>query len=138
VQLAWSDFVWVGQTGSYEVFSTHIDSSNVAGANRTLSIGAPAQQRADVATSGSGYMMVYRSAATPLSRVLAQPLDAAGIPLTTEPIELDASTDSINYPGSPAVAWNGSLYMVAWSNSTGVVARASNQTGRRSIRRRSW
>ena len=129
LQLAWSDFVWVGQTGSYEVFSTHIDPSNVAGEMRTLSIGAPAQQRADVATSGSGYMMVYRSATTPLSRVLAQPLDAAGNPLTTEPIELDASTDSINYPGSPAVAWNGSLYMVAWSNSTGVVARRLQPDG---------
>jgi PKD repeat protein len=119
----------VGQTGSYEVFSTHIDASNVAGANRTLSIGASAQQRADIATSGSGYMMVYRSATTPLSRVLAQPLDAAGNPLTTEPIELDASTDSINYPGSPAVAWNGSLYMVAWNNSTGVVARRLQPNG---------
>jgi len=119
----------VGQTGSYEVFSTHIDPSNVAGANRTLSIGAPAQQRADIATSGSGYMMVYRSATTPLSRVLAQPLDAAGNPLTTEPIELDASIDSINYPGSPAVAWNGSLYMVAWSNATGVVAQRLQPNG---------
>jgi len=123
LQLAWSDFVWVGLTGSYEVFSTHVDASNVAGANRTLSIGASAQQRADIAASGSGYMMVYRSASTPLSRVLAQPLDAAGNPLTTEPIELDASTDSLNYPGYPAVAWNGSVYMVAWNNPSGVVAR---------------
>ncbi len=129
VQLAWSDFVWVGQTGSYEVFSTHINSSNVADATRTLSIGAPAQLRSDVATSGSGYMMAYRSSATTRSRILAQPLDAAGNPLTAEPIELDASTDAINYPGYPAVAWNGSVYMVAWSNASGVVARRVQANG---------
>jgi len=129
LQLAWSDFVWVGQTGSYEVFSTHIDSSNVARANRTLSIGAPAQLRVDIATSGSGTMMVYRSSTTPRSRIVAQPLDAAGNPLTAEPIELDASADSINYPGYPAVAWNGSLYMVAWNNASGVVVRRVQANG---------
>ena len=34
-----------------------------------------------------------------------------------------ASTDSVNYPGYPAVAWNGSLYLVAWNNANGVVVR---------------
>lgn len=129
LQLAWSDFVWAGQTGSYEVFSAHIDSANVAGANRTLSIGAPAQLRADVATSGGGYMMVYRSSTTTRSRVLAQPLDAAGNPLTAGPIELDASADALNYPGYPAVAWNGSVYMAAWNNAGGVVARRLQPNG---------
>ena len=129
VQLAWSDFVYAGSSGSYEVFSTHIDSSNAAGPSRTISIGAAAQLRADIATSGSGYMMVYRSSTAPRSRVVAQPLDAAGNPLTAEPIELDASTDSVNYPGYPAVAWNGSLYMVVWNNPSGVVARRVQANG---------
>ena len=121
LQLAWSEFVWVGQSGSYDVFSTHIDSSNLAGPTRTLSVGAPSQLRADIATSGNGYMMVYRSNTAARSRVIAQPLDAAGKPLST-PIELDAA-DSTDYPGYPAVAWNGSVYMAAWNNATGVVAR---------------
>jgi len=123
VQLAWSDFVYAGSSGSDEVFSTHIDASNAAGPSRTLSVGAPAQLRADIATSGNGYMMTYRSSTAPRSRVVAQPLDAAGNPLTAEPIELDASTNAVNYPGFPAVAWNGSLYMVVWNNASGVVAR---------------
>jgi len=129
LQLAWADFVWVGQSGSYDAFSTHVDSSNVAGPTRTLSVGAPAQLRVDIATSGSGYMMVYRSATGTGNRVLAQPLDAAANPLTAEPIELDASTASFDWPGYPAVAWNGSLYMVAWNNSTGVVARRLQPNG---------
>jgi PKD repeat protein len=122
VQLAWSEFVYVDQSGSYEAFSTRIDASNVAGPTRTLSVGAPAQLRADIATSGAGYMMVYRSSTASRKRILAQPLDAAGNPLTAEPVELDAA-NSTSYPGFPAVAWNGSLYMAAWNNGSGVVAR---------------
>jgi len=129
VQLAWSEFVYAGSSGSYEVFASRIDASNVAGANRTISIGAPSQLRADMATSGSGTMMVYRSSTAPRSRVLAQPLDAAGNPLTVEPIELDASTDSVNYPGYPSVAWNGSVYLAAWNNGSGVVARRLQPNG---------
>ena len=57
VLLAWSEFV----SSSYEVFAAQINSSNLAGPSRTLSVGAPAQLRVDIATSGNGYMLVYRS-----------------------------------------------------------------------------
>jgi PKD repeat protein len=124
VQLAWSDFA----ANNYDAFSAHINSSNVAGPNRTLSVGAPSQLRADIATSGSGYMMVYRSSTATRNRVLAQPLDAAGNPLTAEPTELEVA-DSTDYPGFPAVAWNGSVYMVVWNNATGVVARRLQPNG---------
>ncbi len=124
VRLAWSDYVLT----STEVFSAHVDASNAAGPTRTLSIGAPAQTRADVATSGSGYMLVYRSSTATRHRILAQPLDAAGVPLTAEPFELDAA-ESPNYPGLPAVAWNGSTYMAAWNNAGGVVARRLQPDG---------
>ena len=73
-------------------------------------------------------MMVYRSSTATRNRVLAQPLDAAGNPLTAEPIELDAA-DSLDYPGYPAVAWNGSVYMAAWNNASGVVARRLQADG---------
>jgi PKD repeat protein len=124
VQLAWSDFV----TSNYEVFSARISASNVAGPNRTLSIGAPSQTRVDIAASGGGYMMVYRSSTATRNRVVAQPLDAAGNPLTAEPIELDAAV-SPDYPGDPSVAWNGSVYMAAWNNAMGVVARRLQPDG---------
>ncbi len=124
VQVAWSEFVANG----YEVLSARIDASHVAGPNRTLSVGAPAQLRVDLATSGNGTMMVYRSSTATQNRVLAQPLDAAGNPLTAEPVEL-AAADSANYPGYPAVAWNGSVYMAAWNNGSGVVARRLQSNG---------
>ena len=116
VQLAWEE---LGATNS-DTFAANISSGNVAGAIRTLSSGAPAQLRADVATSDNGYMIVYRSSTAGRNRILAQPLDAAANPLSSEPTELDAA-DSTGRLGFPAVAWNGSAYMATWDNAAGVV-----------------
>ena len=124
LQLVRADFV----TSNYEVLTDHINSSNLAGPNRTLSIGAPSQLRVDVAASGAGYMLVYRSRTAARTRVLAQPLDAAGNPLTLQPTELDAA-DSPDYPSYPAVAWNGSVYLAVWNNASGVVARRLQPNG---------
>jgi len=118
VQAVRSDFV----TSSYEVSSSYLSAANVSGPSRTLSVGAPSQLRADIATSASGTMLAYRSSIANRTRVLAQPLDSAGNPTTAEPTEVDAA-DSANYPGLPAVAWNGSMYLVVWNNASGVVAR---------------
>jgi len=118
VQAVWSDFV----TSGYDIFSNWISAANVAGPNRTLSVGAPSQLRSDISAGDGGYMLVYRSSVANRNRVLAQPLDAAGNPLTAQPTELDAA-DSANNPGFPAVAWNGTVYLAAWNNAAGVVAR---------------
>jgi PKD repeat protein len=111
-----------------EVLTSHVDAGNVAGPTLTLSVGAPSQLRPDVAAGADGYLMVYWSRTATTSRILAQPLDAAGNPLTAEPTELEA-TVSFYYPGPPAVAWNGSSYMVAWHNADGVVARRVQPDG---------
>jgi PKD repeat protein len=76
----------------------------------------------------AGTMLVYRSDISGVHRIMAQPLDAAGNPLTTEPILLDTG-DSTYGPGFPTVAWNGSLYLVSWNNSNGVVAQRIQQDG---------
>jgi len=109
VQLIWSD--------EYDVFSAHISANNVAGSNRPLSLSAPQQLRSDIAASGTGYMLVYRSVTANGNRILAQPLDATGTPLTAEPVQLDVGG------GDPNVAWNGSLYLAAWGRSDGIVAQ---------------
>jgi len=127
IQLIWSTYTNTAY-GDYDVFTANISPSNVAGPNRTLSVGAPQQLRPDVATSGDGYMLVYRSSANTISQVLAQPLDAAGNALTAEPVQLDAGP-SLNGPGSPNVAWNGSLYLVSWSTPSGIVAQRLSSLG---------
>ena len=126
LQVGWSEFVTANQ--NEDAFVQRIDSSNAAGPRKTLSIGAPSQLRVDLATSGSGTMMVYRSSTSSQARILAQPFDAAGNPLTPEPVELDAG-DASSGPGYPAVAWSGSAYLVAWNNASGIVARRLQPNG---------
>ena len=127
VQLVWSDFN-ILLANSYDVFSASISSDNVAEPIQTPSSGAPSQQRPDIAVGSAGYMLVYRSDISGVHRIMAQPLDAAGTPLTTEPIQLDTG-DSTHGPGFPTIAWNGSLYLATWNNSSGVVAQRILQDG---------
>ena len=115
--------VWQVYTNAdNDIVTAHIGPNNVAGPARVLSLGAPMQLRPDIAASGSGYMLVYRSSVASGSRVLAQPLDAAGNPLTVEPVEL-ASGGNLYGPGVPNVAWNGAVYLAAWGMSNGIVAQ---------------
>ena len=117
-QLVWTVFT----NNTYDVVSGNITASNTVGPSGAMSLGAPRQIRTDIATSGNGYMVVYYSSISAENRVMAQPLDAAGNPLTAKPIQLDAGNFSTG-PGAPNVAWNGSLYLVAWGNANGIVAQ---------------
>jgi PKD repeat protein len=86
------------------------------------------QLRPDIAAGGGGYMVVYQSSISGQNRILAQPLNAAGNPLTAGPIELQ-SGPGLNGPASPAVAWNGWLFLVTWQTSNGVVAQRLQPSG---------
>src|SRR5262249_11427011 len=44
------------------------------------------------------------------------------------PIILDSGSN-LDGPGAPAVAWNGSLYLITWDTSDGIVAQRLNQNG---------
>ncbi|MEK6776030.1 MAG: PKD domain-containing protein [bacterium] len=124
LQIIWTVF----ENNNNDLFTANISPGNSAAPEQTLSVGAPQQTQPDVATSGNGYMVVYRSNTNATSRVLAQPLDAAGNPLTAEPVQLDDGS-SFNGPGSPNVAWNGSLYLVSWGGTSGIVAQRLSPTG---------
>lgn len=98
LQTAWTVF----ENNNYDVFTANISSGNTAGATRDVSTGAPRQLDSRVAAGANGYMLVYRSSSADDSRILAQPLDAAGQPLTTEPVVLDTSSPTSS-PGTPGI-----------------------------------
>ena len=123
LQLVWADY-----DTTYDVFSAAISAGNIGGPVKIISTGAPAQLRPDVAQGSNGYMVVYRSAISGQNRVMAQPLDAQGDPLTMEPVLLDTG-DELYGPGAPTVAWNGSLYLVAWSDNGAIYAQRIQQDG---------
>lgn len=123
--------VWTAYTNSNnDTYTANIAANNTAGPNRCLSTGAPLQNKPDLATSGNGYMLVYRSATSAAARVLAQPLDANGNATTAEPVPLDIGAN-VNGPDTPNVAWSSvsSLYMVAWGRSNGVAIQRLSASG---------
>ena len=124
LQMVRSEFA----NNEYDVFVTNISAANVASTPAPLSVGAPAQVFVDTAVGSNGYLLSYRSDTGSAYRLMAQPLDASGTPLTAEPIML-ASGDYLNGPGSPAVAWNGSSYVVSWGQDGTIYAQRLQQNG---------
>lgn len=124
VQIAWGSYV----SAENDVYTANVSAGNSAGPSKGLSIGGPMQIRSDVAVGANGSMVVYRSDIGGARRIMAQPLDANGVPIGAGPLQLD-SGDTLYGPGIPAVAWNGSLYLAAWNNSSGIVARRVLQDG---------
>jgi PKD repeat protein len=118
VHVAWADFAG----NDNDVYGATVSSGNAAGPTRTLSNGAPRQVRSAIATRGAGYLVAYRSATAGGDRILVQPLDALGVPTTSAPTVLGSGTYP-NLLSGPAVAWNGSLYLVAWGSTSAVQAQ---------------
>ncbi|MCU0488973.1 MAG: PKD domain-containing protein [Anaerolineales bacterium] len=124
LQMVWAPYM----NSDQGIVTASINASNQAGPNRDISLGAPRQVRPDLASNGNGYLVAYLSSTGSGHRVLVQALDATGNPLTGEPVEL-ASGDLSSGPGAPAVAWNGSVYLVAWGNGAGIQAQRLNPNG---------
>ncbi len=124
VQIVWGSYI----SAENDVYTANVSAGNSAGPSKGLSIGGPMQIRSDVSVGANGSMVVYRSDIGGARRIMAQPLDANGVPIGAGPLQLD-SGDTLYGPGIPSVAWNGSLYLVAWNNSSGIVARRVLQDG---------
>jgi hypothetical protein len=115
VQFLWYD-VRVALGYDTNVFALPVNASNVAGTERCLSTGTHNQRSADFAQGPGGQVaVVYASEAANDDRVLLQLLNAQGTPTHAQPIEV-ARAATI---GRPSIAWNGSVYAVAWDQGAG-------------------
>ncbi len=124
LQVVWS----VLKPNEYDTLTDNISSGNVAAPKRGLGVGAPAQTRSDIAMGTNGSMVVFRSDVSGKNRIMVQPLDLNGNPLTAGPILL-VSGPTLNGPSAPSIAWNGALYLATWGNATGIVSQRINQDG---------
>lgn len=100
---------------------------------RPASVSAPAQVEADLARGAGGiHAVAFRSRTSGGARILVQRIDDDGVALDAEPIEVASGpvqwleTPTIDRPG---VAWNGSVFMITWSNKIDVLARRMNPDG---------
>ena len=129
LQLVWNTSN-IALIDSDDIEGASISSTNTAGPVTPLSPGAPRQTYTDIASSGSGFLLVYRSDTSGVNNIMAQVIDAAGNPVTGAPVLL-ASGDSRNGPGNLAVAWNGTVYLVVWTQpeTGGVMGRRVQSDG---------
>ena len=120
----WHD--WRVSTADYNIFATR-----VSGPTPPLDPGAPIcmsgahQLYADVTAGPGSYMFVYSSSLSGETRILLQRVGDLGDVLDAEPVVVAAG------PGEsvPAVAWNGSLFLVVWNSAGNVVGRRVNPDG---------
>ncbi len=84
-----------------------------------VSSGAPSQVAVDTAYGDGKFASTYASRRSGLVRILAQRLDFRGQPIGTEPVEVATGRD-LDWP---RIAWNGSLYLIVWSDWPTVFAR---------------
>jgi photosystem II stability/assembly factor-like uncharacterized protein len=122
--------VWSVLADNWDVFSANVSAVGTPANNIDISLGAPRQLSSDIAPGAGGYMLVYNSGTAAERRIMARPLDSAGNPISTEPVLLETGSYS-NGPGAPSVAWNGSLYLIVWANSSGIVGQRVSPDGTR-------
>lgn len=118
VELVWSDLPPVG-SDPWDVFSAAVASNAQVSAVQPIALSKPAQLSVDVAASSQGFGLGFVSALSGSRRVLFERVDTLGNALDAEPIELDDDPADAN----PALAWNGSIYLVAWERNNVILAR---------------
>ena len=107
-------------------FALPVSPQNTGGAEHCLTTSTPSQRNPSMTAGPAGTLaLAFVSESSGADRVLVSTLNASGVPLTGEPIEV-ASAPNI---GRAGIAWNGSVFMVAWdrgvegSGTPGIKAR---------------
>lgn len=127
VQAAWLEYqsTSIGATQSYS--QTVLGPGNL-GTKSTISTSAPAQVRPDFAEHDAGIAMAFWSLEGVTAHLKVALLDRFGNATQAEPIEVFAGPSGRVF--SPAIAWNGSLFLVVWSDrSTGIAGRRLRADG---------
>jgi large repetitive protein len=110
-RIVWMD-TRAGGRSPEDVYSAPVSAQGVVGAEACLSIGPPAQVAPDFVWNGSQFLAVFESIVSGTVRIVGQRFDATGSALDPEPFVV-ASGPNLT---PPAVAWDGSRYLVVWSD----------------------
>lgn len=125
LQLAWNGGV-SGADYPKDVYSARVDDAGELANETLVSTAAPAQLDAEFAEGSGVHLLVYRSRASDSGRILAQRIDSSGSSLDAEPIEVAAGPiPGLGVPsiGAPGAAWNGSVFLITWSDGLQIFAR---------------
>jgi probable HAF family extracellular repeat protein len=114
VQAVWTD-AEAGGPDSLDIETAQVSPSGTARTSISVSRGLPRQSRPRMATNGSGHLIVFKSEVSGTSRILAQRIDASGNELDPEPTAIASGPGNLT---NPSVAWNGSVFLVVWQDSS--------------------
>lgn len=131
VQLIYNDGV-DGADYPKDIFTARVTSPGPIENENVISRSAPAQLWADFAVAEDTHFVAFQSRDSDSARILVHRLDDNGAPLDAEPIEIAAGPlPGIGTPtlGAPAVAWNGTLFLVTWSDGVKIYGRRVQPDG---------
>ncbi len=98
----------------WDIFRGAISADMEAQAPECISLGRPSQVQSKFAGNGAGWMGIYVSRVSHDNRIMIQPLNGDGSPVTSEPIQL-ANNPYLDFP---SIAFNGSLHLAIWHYGT--------------------
>lgn len=113
VQAAWFEDQ-ADAIGGPQIHGQAVAGPSSFGAKTALSTSAPAQVRPDFAVHPDGLAMAYWSLEAGDARLKIALLDGFGNALRDEPVEAFSGPSGV--VSAPAIAWNGSLFLVVWSD----------------------
>jgi hypothetical protein len=109
---AWDD---IRNGGALDLYGTTFSSLGAAGSERCYGIGSEALQNPRVTPGPNQHLVTFRAELADGTRILAQRVDRFGNALDVEPIEVASGPPAKLFAGG--AAWNGSVYLVTWSDS---------------------
>ncbi|MEO8288693.1 MAG: S-layer homology domain-containing protein [Chloroflexota bacterium] len=113
--LAWGDSHLAGP-GNLDIFAASFAADGTVGPSAAVALGAPSQIRPDIAGNGSdAYLSVFVSNISNETRIKAQRLDSNGLAVDAEPFLVMGGSNTLV---RPRVAWNGSVYLVVWEDTS--------------------
>jgi len=131
VQIVYNDGV-SGADYPKDVYTGRVSPQRIFGAEALVSRGAPAQLEADFATGDTVNLVVFLSRTSDAGRILAHRIDDQGAAIDAEPIEVATGPlPGLGVPtlGAPAAAWNGSVFLITWSDGLQIFARRMHPDG---------
>jgi hypothetical protein len=107
-----------GDMSDFNVEASTLATDGGVGQVADVSLAAPAHTHPAMALGNGEYMVVAESQTADVKRIVAWRTDAWGLGTEDEPLELAVGTAV----DDPAVAWNGDVWFVAWSDTDPVTA----------------
>jgi hypothetical protein len=114
-RVVWGQDATGGAPGRFDVSTAYVSPGGAPSSATTISLGAPSQRQPDLAPNGSSYLAVFVSEVSNETRIKGQRVDADGNAIDQEPFLIAGGSTTFR---NPRVAWNGSLYLVVWEDTS--------------------